>query len=108
MSAIEPFRNLLGINLSKLTESENRLLEIDLFYRVYQALAEYFIYQSKTSFSPNPSNNEEIQMLDNKNANMLIRDILDTQEYTLAGIAYYTNVPFEVLEEISLGLNTNP
>ena len=38
----------------------------------------------------------------------IINDILSTEEYSLSGIAYYTNSPEDVIYEIAMGNNTNP
>lgn len=38
----------------------------------------------------------------------IINDILSTEEYSLAGIAYYTNKPEDVIFEIATGKNTDP
>jgi hypothetical protein len=38
----------------------------------------------------------------------VINDILSTEEYTLAGIACYTQTPEEVIYEVAMGQNTSP
>jgi hypothetical protein len=38
----------------------------------------------------------------------IINDILMTEEYTLSGIACYTQTPEEIVYDLAIGLNTNP
>ena len=38
----------------------------------------------------------------------MIKDILSTQEYSLAGIATHTHIPEEVLCDVAAGINNNP
>ena len=38
----------------------------------------------------------------------VIIDILSSQEYSLAGLAYHINCPEDVIYEIAMGINTNP
>ena len=38
----------------------------------------------------------------------VINDILLTEEYTLPGIAHYTDTPEEVIFELASGLNSSP
>ena len=38
----------------------------------------------------------------------MINDILLSEEYTLPGIACYTQMPEDVVNDIATGLNTNP
>ncbi len=44
--------------------------------------------------------------MDNEFLQLLILDILDTEEYTLEGIALYTRLPFDVIFEIACGIAT--
>ena len=47
-------------------------------------------------------------MLEANLARMLIQDILATEEYTITGIAYYTNTHADIIDEVMMGCNTNP
>ena len=38
----------------------------------------------------------------------VINDILSTGCYSLSGIAYYTNIPEEVIQDLAMGVNTSP
>lgn len=41
--------------------------------------------------------------MDSKVIKLIIRDILETGEYTLEGIAYHTNIPFDVIFDAACG-----
>jgi len=47
-------------------------------------------------------------MYDMKFMQEMIKDILSTQEYSLAGIATQTHIPEDVLYDVASGLNNNP
>ena len=50
----------------------------------------------------------ENAMLDANFICLVIKDILATKEYTITGIAHYTNIHEDILHEIIIGRNTNP
>lgn len=50
-------------------------------------------------------NSMEYHFMDSKVIQFLIQNILDTEEYTLEGIAYYTHIPFDVIYDIACGVN---
>lgn len=109
MSAVEPLYQLFRINTSLLSKEENILLEAELFIRVCTELKEIFREQHQCYFNlMNFTIEEENNMLETKFARLIIKDILSTNEYTMAGIACYTDSYEEVVEEIIMGLNVNP
>lgn len=109
MPSIEPFIHLLGINTSILTTPEKILLEAELFERVCNKLKEIFRKQYHEYFSLiNFSKKKEDLMLDQHFVRFIINDILESEEYSIKGIAYYTNTFQDVLEELATGCNTNP
>jgi hypothetical protein len=50
----------------------------------------------------------EIAMFEANFIRCIINDILSTEEYTLSGIAYYTETPEEIVYDIAIGHNTSP
>lgn len=52
--------------------------------------------------------NMESVMIEANFVRFIINDILRSEEYTLGGIAFYTNVPEEVLYDIVAGIHINP
>lgn len=109
MSAIEPLCHLAGINPNKLTKEESLLLEIELFARICEELKEAFKKQHKEYFRLMKLTTEkENTMLESKFVRLIIQDILSTGEYSLEGIAYYTNTHEDIIQETYIGKNTNP
>lgn len=109
MAITEPLCLLLGITPSKFTKTENILIEIDLFTRLCKRLKEVFTEQYRNYFDTMKFTKEmENIMLDSSFIRLIINDILATGEYTIEGIAYYTNTHEDVLHELVTGLNTEP
>lgn len=100
---------LLGQKISKLSRTEKLLLEIEFFTRVCHELSEIFNARHKEYQQLMKSYlNQEENMFNVKFMQEMMRDILSTEEYSLAGIATHTHIPEEVLSDIATGLNTNP
>lgn len=109
MSAMEPFSGLIKPNFSSLSKKENTLLEAELFLQICHKVKELFREQYKNFFHTIKLTAEmENRMLDAKFINLVIQDILSTEEYTLKGIAYYTGNDEETIYQIVTGRNTNP
>lgn len=104
MTAIEPF--FVGIDIKK---EEAFIIEVELFTRICEELKEYFRKQNIDYFKLMKFNLEmEDAMLEENFLRFVINDILATEAYSLAGIACYTNIPSDVIDEIVIGKNTNP
>jgi hypothetical protein len=109
MSAIEPLCNLVGVSPSKLTKEEYLIIEVELFVHVYEELKEHFKEKFKEYFRSIKYREEtENAMIEANFVRCVINDILLTGEYTLEGIAYYTQTPGDVLYELAMGSNTSP
>jgi hypothetical protein len=50
----------------------------------------------------------EIAMFEANFVKCIINDILSSEEYTLSGIAYYTETPEEIVYDIAIGHNISP
>lgn len=109
MSAIQPLCSLIGINPNKLSREEIFILEAELLTHICKELKEFFKYQHRDYFRLMKFTREmEETMLDVNYIRFVIKDILYTEEYTLNGIAYYTQTPEEVVYEIATGCNSRP
>lgn len=110
MSAIEPYLHLPSTFARHLSEREVRLFEAELFCNLYREIKFYFRskYYEELIDLVKPTKKEEDTMLEADFLKTLINDILATNEYTLAGIAYYTDTPEEVILEIITGQNQRP
>lgn len=109
MSRIDLVSELLLIRPCNLTKVEKNLLEINLFALVYEELHKIFKQQYERYFKLIPFIYlKDEDMLTVNFIQEMLKDILSTSEYTMSGVANYTNIPEEVLFDIILGTNTNP
>lgn len=109
MSMVGPLCQLLGIKPIRFSKEENILLEMDLLIFICHALKEFFRVCQKDYFQFMKFNLEmEDEMLEIEFMRLIINDILETEEYTLQGIATYTHLPEDILNELSYGINISP
>lgn len=109
MAAIEVFCRLFGISSNVFSRKEMRILEADLSVRVYEEVKEIFRKQYKDYFRLLKFNiDKENLMLEENFLRLMIEEIVLTGEYTLEGIAQYTNTHIDILYEVITGRNTNP
>lgn len=109
MSALEPLCHLIGIHTFHFSKEENYLVEAELFLRICDALKEVFRQQYKDFFHfMKFTETQENEMLEANFIKIILNDILSTEEYTLQGIAFYTDIHEDVIHELASGLNTKP
>lgn len=109
MPPMETLSQLANLNLCKLSKEENLFLEAEFFIRICEELKEVFKARHKEYFRLLNLNVEmEDTMIEEKFIRCVITDILSTEEYTLPGIAYYTQTPEDVVYDIAMGRNTDP
>jgi hypothetical protein len=95
--------------LDQLSKNERTFLEASFFSGICNELKNIFKKQHGEYFNLIKFTIEmENIMLDANFICLIIKDILSTNEYTIAGIAHYMNVHEDILHEIIIGLNTNP
>lgn len=109
MPAMEPLSRYFSCPTHALTKEEKMLLEAELFVRICAELKEHFrkAYLDYFRLLKFTIEKEEL-MLENKLAQLIIKDILSSDEYNLKGIAFYTDTHTEVIEEVLTGRNKNP
>ncbi|EKD53662.1 MAG: hypothetical protein ACD_60C00162G0017 [uncultured bacterium] len=108
MSKTDLLRCLFRQHNNKLPRTQKLLLEIKLLTHICQELIEIFEsrykgYQRLVKFD----NKQEENMASVKLMQEMIKDILSTNEYSLAGIAAYTHIPEEVLSDVVSGMNAD-
>lgn len=109
MPAMEPLCHLMGIDTKDFSKDEKQLIEANMFLRVYEELIEVFRNYYKSFFQIiNLTIDQEDAMLERNFIKIILHDILLSEEYTLHGIAHYTDTPEEVICELASGLNTKP
>lgn len=109
MAAIEPLYRLLGVDTSQLSKEEKLLLEAELFICICEELKEKLRKEHKEYFCLMKFTLEmEKTMLDSFFVQSIIRDLIVTNEYTIEGIARYTDTHEEVVDELANGYNSMP
>lgn len=109
MSAMESLYRVFKINSAKFSRNEIQILEGELFDRVYNELMVFFKSQNTTHVCfENLNKDKEKAMIEDNFARCVINDILSTEEYTLPGIARYTQMPEDVIYDVITGRNTSP
>lgn len=109
MAAVELLCHLIDVNPSKLSKETIILLEAELFARIYDELKNDFRKQNKDYFRLLKFNlKKENTVLDSMFIRLVLTDILSTKEYSLKGIAQYTDTHEDVIQEVIDGRNTNP
>lgn len=109
MSAIQTLFRLFGLNTNHLSKEENIILEADLFLRIYQELIERFRRYYRNYFrTMNYTTEMEDSMLEKNFLRLIMNDILISGEYTVEGLAIYTDHHEDVVHEVLVGRNTSP
>ncbi|HVE43537.1 MAG TPA: hypothetical protein VNC84_00160 [Gammaproteobacteria bacterium] len=109
MAAMETLCQLIGIDLSRLSREELTMLEAEIFLHVCKVLEEKFRIEHREFFRVMQfSQKKEDAMLDQAFVGLVIKDILSTREYSLKGVAAYTGMHEDILQEVVDGRNTNP
>lgn len=109
MSAPEPFYRLMRLPVNSTTRTERSFLEAGLFFSIRTELKELFREAHQEYFSTmNFTYEDENNMLDANFVRFIINDILVSNEYNLAGIARYSGIHTDILNELVTGLNDNP
>lgn len=105
----ETLSALININGEKLSAAERIILEIELFLQICKALNEFYFEQRQEYFRLIKLDiKKEEHMLHANLLRYIVNDILVTEEYSLAGIALYTQTPEDVIYDIAAGRNQGP
>jgi hypothetical protein len=109
MSATELLAQMVGVNVKKFSKDEVFIIEAEYFSRIQAGLKEYFKDVYKDFFQVMKFNTEmESAMIEANFLRYVINDILLSEEYSLQGIAYYTQVPEDAISDVFVGTNTSP
>lgn len=97
-----PKNNSYGFTLKFSAKNERKILKAFLLERFHQLFCELFY----KTIQPDQNNSSmECYTMDSKIIQLLIHGIVETGEYTLEGIAYYTQIPFDVIYDAACGIN---
>ncbi|OGT36243.1 MAG: hypothetical protein A3F11_06800 [Gammaproteobacteria bacterium RIFCSPHIGHO2_12_FULL_37_14] len=83
-------------------KNERKILKAFLLGRLHRLFCE--LLQNKMQCNQNNSS-MECYAMDSKIIQLLIQGIVETGEYTLEGIAFYTRIPFDVIYDAACGIN---
>jgi hypothetical protein len=109
MATVQALVHSLDIAGLKLSKEESALLEVELFARICEEFKEIIKSENKDYFRLLKLDSEKEKiMIETNFIRCMINDILKTEEYTLPGIAYYTDTPEEIIFEVATGQNTSP
>lgn len=109
MDSAKSILDLLGVGKGVLSKQESILFEAEIFTQICEELKEIIKIQNKDYFRTLKITSEkENTMIESNFIRCIVNDIISTEEYTLLGIACYTNTPEEVILEVATGQNTAP
>lgn len=109
MPATEPLCQLIGVEKWQLSKEENIFLEMELFFFICKELQQlYKIQQQHYLKFLNINIEKDNTMIDNNLAQLLVKDILRTGQYTIEGIARYIDTHEDAVHEVYFGRNKNP
>lgn len=109
MPALELLCHFIGIDSKQFTKEENLILEAELYRYFSNELSMLFRSQYQNYFQLLKLNDEMEKMIMEINfIRYFINDILKSEAYTLSGIAYYTQMPEEVIQDLFIGHKVSP
>lgn len=97
-----PKRNASTRILEHTVKNERKILKAFLLGHLHQLF--YEMFRDKTHINQNNSS-VECYAMDSQIIQFLIQSIVETGEYTLEGIAYYTRIPFDVIYDAACGIS---
>lgn len=99
------FSPLFGIPAYQSSSQEITILEIEFFIRIYEELMKFYAVEYEKYFF---LIKQEYVMCEAMVLRLVINDIIKSQEYSLQGIVYETQIPEEVICDLLIGENKSP
>jgi hypothetical protein len=90
------------ISLKFTAKNERKLLKVFLLERLHQVFYELFHSKIQSNYN---NDSMECYKMDSKIIQLLIQSIIETGEYTLEGIAFYTRIPFDIIYDAACGIS---
>ena len=107
MATVEYLCCMAGVDPKKLSKEENLLVEAALVSGLCDELVQ--IYQvTLLANSKKCYEQKENEMTYGNIINLILQDLIKSNDYTIAGVAAYSNLPEEVIYDIAIGNNNNP
>lgn len=109
MSAMEPLYRLMRISICNLSKDEIFILEAELLKFICDEIKEFFRNHYRDYFRLMKfSKEKENIMLDINLIRLIMKDIIFSEEYNIEGIARYTDIHEDIIQEVFSGQNTDP
>lgn len=96
-----------GVDPKKLSREENLLLEVVLICEVCDELMQVYQVTVPENLRKN-FKEKEVMIVHGNVINLIVQDLIKSNDYTITGVAAYSNVPEEVIYDIAIGNNNNP
>jgi len=109
MSRNQTWSEFYQISTYKMSQGEIAFLEMILFVALCEKLI--MTYQKENRrylYLLRSTSKKECKMIETHVVRFIINDIVSSEEYTLDGIAYYTNTPEDALHDLASGKNPSP
>lgn len=97
---LEVNERLLNGTSKFLQKNIKQILQLFCLSSLYALLLEH----ERVENAINKFNQKEYYEMDNNITRFIIKLILDTEEYTMEGIAFYTHIPFDVVFDAACGI----
>lgn len=107
MATMEYLCCAAGVDPKLLSKEENLLLEAALVSSLCDELAQIYQIKIPANLSKNFQENKNMMTYGNI-INLILQDLIKSNDYTISGVASYSNVPEEVIYDIAIGSNNNP
>ena len=109
MTLLKPIYNLSKAEFVDISKTEFVLIEAILYLNIYEELKSFFKTENMLVFQLMKYTKEmEDEMLEANFLQFIIKDILISGEYTIDGIARYTNTHEDTIHEILIGRTISP
>jgi hypothetical protein len=82
---------------------ERKLLQGLILLQAHHLFHALFFQEKMLQIDPNVFSHTECYSMDQKIIQLVIRGILESGQYTLEGIAYYTRIPFDIILDAACG-----
>lgn len=93
-------KNIVQPILKFTHKNERKILKIFLLSHIYKMLHDSFLNVKQFHH-----HSTEYFTMDSRIIQLLIKNILDTEQYTLEGIANYTHFPFDIIYDAACGIS---
>ncbi len=92
-------------DIASVSKLDRIFLKAFLLYRLHAFLSELLKGKIQSELTESNHLSMECYAMDTKITQLIIREILESEQYTLEGIAQYTRIPLDVIVDAACGNN---